>query len=391
MTWFLFFHIDDIFLFSAIPFQVSSFCSIKCAQVAMAPQKRAAPKAKEAATAAKTKSQPKCLETRFHEDSQSAGDTEHAQEDDSASNPGSVLSDMEAAEIHKKRKAMLNQLATQNKGDSEEENAFKKRKLDEYQTSSKLAKNQILADWIQNDSRLKTWYSNVTKTREEKQKWKEHQTEGWMTSAMIAELNKLNPDKACDKERLDFLLDKLQNKPCPKFGERFGDKLYYYQHFEDVVAYENEISSGSKVNSQSDIKGKLVDPQLQNVGCVLAIQDSKKSIKIENPMLDALKKEIQRAKKMEGTGLALLPSLVLLRRQLNDEGQTLCDKAEKHFLVEAQMLAEIYEKAEKQLKDESFVEHEDLKCKVACGISTFADKIGGLKSLKLQLKSNYSL
>ena len=106
-------------------------------------------------------------------------------------------------------------------------------------------------------------------------------------------------------------------------------------------------------------------------------------------MMDALKKEIQKAKKVEGTGLALLPSLVLLKRHLNEEGQALCDKAEKKFLEEAHLLSEVYEDAEKQMKDD-VADLEDMKCKVTYGMSIFQDKILGLKNLKTELKNQYS-
>ena len=87
-----------------------------------------------------------------------------------------------------------------------------------------------------------------------------------MKPAMIAELHKLNPDKEGDKDRLEYLLEQLPNRPCPTFGEKFGDKEYYYQHKDEVFDYDNSISSGSKVTSTSDIKGKLVDPHLQADG-----------------------------------------------------------------------------------------------------------------------------
>ena len=212
-----------------------------------------------------------------------------------------------------------------------------------------------------------------------------------MKPSMIAELHKLKPHKSDgDLERLEFLLEQLQSRPCPTFGEKFGDTEYYYQRQDDVFDYENNISTGSQVHSNSDIKGKLVDPQFQASGLVLTYMDKQKGVKIENPLLDALKKEIQKAKKLEGTGLALLPSLVLLKRQLNDQGQQMCDQAEKNFLLEAGLLADIYDKAEKMLKDERDMDHEEMKCKVTYGMSTFSDKTGHLKYLKNELKQAFN-
>ena len=305
---------------------------------------------------------------------------------------GSTASSLESGAVHKKRKALLGQLKTVNKDDTEVMQVWKQRKLEEYQAASKMTKNQILSDWISNDSRLKQWHSNVTKTREEQQVWKEKQKEGWMKPSMIAELNKLKPDKSDgDQERLEFLLEQLQRRPCPTFGEKFGDLEYFYHHMDEIFDYENNISSASKVRSNCDIKGKLVDPQLQGSGIVLNSMEKVKGIKMENPVLDALKKEIQKAKKLEGTGLALLPSLVILKRQLTDQGQKLCDQAEKNFLLEAEILAEIYDKAEKMLKDEQEMDHQAMKCQITYGMSTFNDKISGLKNLRSELKDMFSV
>lgn len=347
---------------------------------------------KKVVTAAKSKFARKCDDPRFHEhreedESQAGRDDDY----DTGSHGGSSVSELESAELHTKRKAMLGQLTTENKTDSEELRQWKQRKLEEYKDASKLAKNQILAQWIENEGRLKTWYSNVIRSREEGQVWKETQKSGWMKPSLIADLHLLKPDeKEGDKERLEFLLSQLVSRPCPVFGEKFGDKEYYYEHRNEVVDYENNISSGSKVVTQSDIKGKLVDPQLQGTQCLQKIQD-KKGIKIENPVLDSFKKEIIKAKKMEVAGLGMLPSLVLLKRQLSEEGQGLCDRAEKNFLAEALTLSQMYEKAERMLKDEKDVDYQDMKCQVASAMSTFRDKMAGLKMLKIELKNMYSL
>ena len=373
-------------------FMMSYFCSnkflffpssVRRTKVAMAKTKAVAK-----ATAAKASAAKSSASTSKPKDEQIAEPEETQVDTDSVHSD--TASDVDGPELHKKRKQFLVQLATPNKTDPEEMQVWKQRKLEEYQSGSRLMKNQILSEWIMNDSRLKCWYSNVVKTREENQEWKEHQKEGWMKPSMIAELHKLNPDKEGDKNRLDFLLETLQSRPCPTFGEKFGDKEYYYLHKDEVLDYSNSVCSGSKVISTSDIKGRVVDPQLQGSGLALSIQE-KKSIKIENPMLDALKKEIQKAKKVENTGLSLLPSLVVLKRQLNDEGQALCDKAEKNFLKEVEILGDLYESAERDIKLEREVDHEEVKCKITYGCSTFKDKILSLKNLKIELKKESSL
>ena len=67
-------------------------------------------------------------------------------DDQTESQPGSVLSEMDAQEVHKKRKTLLGQLSADAKTESQEMVEWKQRKLEEYKNGSKLVKHQILAD-----------------------------------------------------------------------------------------------------------------------------------------------------------------------------------------------------------------------------------------------------
>ena len=111
-------------------------------------------------------------------------------------------------------------------------------------------------------------------------------------------------------------------------------------------------------------------------------------MKVENPLLDQLKKDIALAKKTEGRGLALLPHLVVLKRGLNQEGMAVCETAEENFLKEAKVLADLYDKSEASLKDDS-ANFEEIKEKLAGGILTFQKKTDGLKDLKAELPKKY--
>ena len=184
-------------------------------------------------------------------------ETQNDEVNDTLTEPHDGGKEFEGEDIHQKRKTMLGQLVTHDKSDSAEMVAFKQRKLDEYSVAGRLVKNQMLSEWIANDSKLKNWYSQVNKVRDEQQVWKEHQKEGWMKPKQIAELNHLDPLDTGDKERLDYLLEQLDCRPCPTFGAKFGDKEYYYKHASQVVDYENNISSGSKAVTSADIKGKV--------------------------------------------------------------------------------------------------------------------------------------
>ena len=64
---------------------------------------------------------------------------------------------------------------------------------------------------------------------------------------------------------------------------------------------------------------------------------------------------------------------------------------QKNFLAEASTLAEIYEKAEKMLKEEKDMDYEDMKCKVVSAMVNFRDKMAALKNLKVELKTKYSV
>ena len=167
----------------------------------------------------------------------------------------------------------------------------------------------------------------------------------------------------------------------------WGDKEYYYQHASEIVDYENNISSSSNAVSNCDLKGKLV-PADEGEGMV-TINKPQRKMKVENPLLDQLKKDIALAKKTEGRGLSLLPQLVVFKRGLNQEGREVCETAEENFLKEAKALADLYEKAEGALKDDS-ANIEEVKGNLAGGIITFKEKIDGLKSLKADLQKTYA-
>ena len=299
-------------------------------------------------------------------------------------------SEMNSGDIHKKRKAMLGQLQTINKTDSPDMILFKQRKLEEYNSAGRLGKLKILSAWMKNDYRLKAWHSNVIKVREESHIWKETQKEGWMKPKQIADLNHLDPNASNDKHRLDFLLGQLDSRPCPKFGDKFGDREYFYAHSSEVVSYEGSISSGSKAVSTCDLKGKLVAPEDQPEGQMVSL-NKKTHIKIENPLLDALKKAIKKAKQIEQKGLLVLPTLIMLKRKLMKEGQDVCEEAERHFLAEAKHLADTYEQAEQHTTDENDTAYEDIKGKLELAITSFQEKLIGLQNLREELRTVYGL
>ena len=354
--------------------KLTSFHFIQQSEVAMGKAAKVSPKAK--VTSANSKAADKASQ-EVHEDQGTA-------ETASVGSPaGSAISELSREAVHKKRKAFLGQLRTANKADTEEIQLWKQRKLEEYHDASKMRKIQILSGWISNDSRLKQWKQSQASRLKQ---WKQRK------ASMIAELKKLKPDKSDgDQERLEFLLEQLKSRPCLTSEKTIGDNAYFHYHMLQSDDFENNISTASKVHGDCDIKEKLVDPQWHGDGMWLTSKDKPKCFKLSNPFMNALMKEILKAKIVVCTGLALLPCLVLLKRQLTDQGQEMCDQAEKSILQEAGLLAEIYGKAEKMLKDEQEMDHQDMMCQITAGMNTFNDKIGGLKNLKSELKDMFIL
>lgn len=341
--------------------------------------------AAEAKAKAKGKAKAEKITELKDDEPPAAQDEETLPDADSESQASNIMS---ADDLHRKRKQMLGQLTTGNAGESEEETGFRKRKLEEYKSASRMGKHQIIAEWIKHDGRLKSWYSNVAASRDEAQEWTDHQQEGWMSPKIIAELNKLDVKDEGDKQRLDYLLNQLESRDDPIFGEKFGDKEYYYAHVKEVFDYSNRVTSATKVTTNCDVKGKLVDPHVKNADAklLLCLPDAKK-IKIEDPALEALKKEVGKAKKLEQAGAQARAALQLTRRSLSDEGQELLDGADRNFMKETDELAWEYERAENAIKNGG--DYEDFKAKMVAAQMQFQDKLSKLKALKITLLKDY--
>ena len=316
-------------------------------------------------------------------------------ESDKESHQSGDSKELEPAEVHNKRKAFIGQVSTHNKGDGNDLIEFKAKKLKEYQEASKVGKNLILKDWLKHDQRLKSWYSNVSKTREEVQEWTDSELSGWMKPAKIAELNKLDfKNDDGDKQRLDFLLATLEARNDPVFFEQFGDKQYYYEHRDEVFEFRNKIQSKVEARSTSDVKGKLYDPQLEDGGnkaSAMASLSLPSKIKIENPCLDKLKKLVTASKKMESKGLQELPALVLLARTANQDGKGLLVEGEKNFMIEVSNFAEAYEKGDEVSKGDNQDDIEAHHGSLSLCMQNFSAKVSAFKLLKTEVKTHHSV
>jgi hypothetical protein len=168
-------------------------------------------------------------------------------------------------------------------------------------------------------------------------------------------------------------------------------------HKDDIWDYNNTVVSGSEARSSADIKGKLVDPQIEGEGTSKSIAMGSSvqvlgKIKVENPALERLKKEVATAKKAESKALQELPSLIVLKRTINEEGQKLLEQGEQIFWAEVAILANESAKAESLIRID-FENQEDIEkayCQLTLAGQNFVSKVFALKTLKAEMK-NYKI